>query len=189
MAGSSAAARRGRPAAASPPPAGHFVKRALGTTFSTGALGTGGFHSARKIAAAERRQNDDEDEPDRQPSHVAARLFLGARSPGRRPAASRPTRSGPAPIDDHGARYASTRSERAEREVGRRREVRGGDTRGRAGAAGVGGPGFVPRRTIVLVGLMGAGKTRIGRRIAARLELPFVDFGSGRRSRRRRDHR
>jgi shikimate kinase len=35
--------------------------------------------------------------------------------------------------------------------------------------------GFVPRRTIVLVGLMGAGKTRIGRRIAARLELPFVD--------------
>jgi shikimate kinase len=34
---------------------------------------------------------------------------------------------------------------------------------------------FVPRRTIVLVGLMGAGKTRIGRRIAARLELPFFD--------------
>lgn len=37
-------------------------------------------------------------------------------------------------------------------------------------------PGFVPRRTIVLVGLMGAGKTRIGRRIAARLQLPFVDL-------------
>jgi shikimate kinase len=34
---------------------------------------------------------------------------------------------------------------------------------------------FVPCRTIVLVGLMGAGKTRIGRRIAARLKLPFVD--------------
>jgi shikimate kinase len=34
---------------------------------------------------------------------------------------------------------------------------------------------FVPRRTIVLVGLMGAGKTRIGRRIAARLNLPFAD--------------
>ena len=34
---------------------------------------------------------------------------------------------------------------------------------------------FVPRRTIVLVGLMGAGKTRIGRRIAARLKLPFFD--------------
>lgn len=31
------------------------------------------------------------------------------------------------------------------------------------------------RRTIVLVGLMGAGKTAIGRRLAARLGLPFVD--------------
>src|SRR5713101_7259452 len=35
--------------------------------------------------------------------------------------------------------------------------------------------GFVPRRTIVLVGLMGAGKTKIGRRLAARLDLPFAD--------------
>ena len=34
---------------------------------------------------------------------------------------------------------------------------------------------FVPRRAIVLVGLMGAGKTRIGRRLAARLDLPFAD--------------
>jgi shikimate kinase len=34
---------------------------------------------------------------------------------------------------------------------------------------------FVPRRTIVLVGLMGAGKTKIGRRIAARLNLRFSD--------------
>lgn len=34
---------------------------------------------------------------------------------------------------------------------------------------------LVPRRTIVLVGLMGAGKTRIGRRIASRLKLPFFD--------------
>ncbi|HJU18942.1 MAG TPA: shikimate kinase [Stellaceae bacterium] len=34
---------------------------------------------------------------------------------------------------------------------------------------------FAPRRTIVLVGLMGAGKTRIGRRLAARLDLPFFD--------------
>jgi shikimate kinase len=33
----------------------------------------------------------------------------------------------------------------------------------------------VPYRTIVLVGLMGAGKTRIGRRIASRLRLPFAD--------------
>ncbi len=34
---------------------------------------------------------------------------------------------------------------------------------------------FVPQRTVVLVGLMGAGKTKIGRRIAARLDLPFFD--------------
>jgi shikimate kinase len=30
-------------------------------------------------------------------------------------------------------------------------------------------------RTVVLVGLMGAGKTSIGRRLAARLDLPFRD--------------
>lgn len=35
--------------------------------------------------------------------------------------------------------------------------------------------GFEPRRTIVLVGLMGAGKTKIGRRLASRLNLPFFD--------------
>jgi shikimate kinase len=35
--------------------------------------------------------------------------------------------------------------------------------------------GFAPCRTIVLVGLMGAGKTKIGRRLAARLNLPFFD--------------
>ena len=34
---------------------------------------------------------------------------------------------------------------------------------------------FVPRRTVVLVGLMGAGKSKIGRRLAARLNLPFFD--------------
>jgi shikimate kinase len=34
---------------------------------------------------------------------------------------------------------------------------------------------FVPRRTIVLVGLMGAGKSKIGRRLALRLGLPFSD--------------
>ena len=34
---------------------------------------------------------------------------------------------------------------------------------------------FVPCRTIVLVGLMGAGKSKIGRRLAARLDLPFFD--------------
>lgn len=36
-------------------------------------------------------------------------------------------------------------------------------------------PSPTPARTIVLVGLMGAGKTNIGRRLAARLQLPFVD--------------
>jgi shikimate kinase len=38
-----------------------------------------------------------------------------------------------------------------------------------------GTPPLVPPRTIILVGLMGAGKTNIGRRLAARLKLPFVD--------------
>jgi shikimate kinase len=36
-------------------------------------------------------------------------------------------------------------------------------------------PAFVPRRALVLVGLMGAGKSSVGRRLATRLELPFVD--------------
>jgi len=35
--------------------------------------------------------------------------------------------------------------------------------------------GLVIPRTIVLIGLMGAGKSCIGRRLAARLRLPFVD--------------
>jgi shikimate kinase len=34
---------------------------------------------------------------------------------------------------------------------------------------------FMPSRSIVLVGLMGAGKSNIGRRMAARLGLPFFD--------------
>lgn len=34
---------------------------------------------------------------------------------------------------------------------------------------------FTPRRSIVLVGLMGAGKSKIGRRLASRLGLPFFD--------------
>ena len=34
------------------------------------------------------------------------------------------------------------------------------------------------RRTVVLVGLMGAGKTTVGRRLAARLGVPFVDADS-----------
>lgn len=35
--------------------------------------------------------------------------------------------------------------------------------------------GFRPPKTIVLVGMMGAGKTSIGRRLAKKLELPFHD--------------
>jgi shikimate kinase len=34
---------------------------------------------------------------------------------------------------------------------------------------------FVPRRAVVLIGLMGAGKSKIGRGLAARLGLPFFD--------------
>ncbi|SOH93629.1 shikimate kinase [Monaibacterium marinum] len=33
----------------------------------------------------------------------------------------------------------------------------------------------VPGRSIVLIGLMGAGKTSVGKRLAARLDRPFVD--------------
>lgn len=36
-------------------------------------------------------------------------------------------------------------------------------------------PPLRPSRSLVLVGLMGAGKTNIGRRLAQRLQLPFVD--------------
>src|ERR1043166_3803827 len=36
-------------------------------------------------------------------------------------------------------------------------------------------PGLAPRKTLVLVGLMGAGKSSVGRRLATRLSLPFVD--------------
>jgi shikimate kinase len=35
--------------------------------------------------------------------------------------------------------------------------------------------GIVPDRTVALVGLMGAGKTTVGRRLAAALALPFTD--------------
>lgn len=35
--------------------------------------------------------------------------------------------------------------------------------------------GIAPPRTVALVGLMGAGKSTIGRRLAQALELPFVD--------------
>ena len=31
------------------------------------------------------------------------------------------------------------------------------------------------QRSVVLIGLMGAGKTAVGRRLANRIELPFID--------------
>ena len=44
---------------------------------------------------------------------------------------------------------------------------------GVSGARGASAPR--PPRTVVLIGLMGAGKTNIGRRLAARLHLDFID--------------
>jgi len=41
--------------------------------------------------------------------------------------------------------------------------------------AGIAAPSPRPAKTIALVGLMGAGKTSIGRRLAQRLGLPFID--------------
>jgi shikimate kinase len=85
-------------------------------------------------------------------------------------------RSSPAaPIDDPTARYASTLRARPEGRAATTEtagvEVGTVASHGRMAAA----RRFVPRRTIVLVGLMGAGKTRVGRRLAARLDLPFSD--------------
>jgi shikimate kinase len=46
-----------------------------------------------------------------------------------------------------------------------------------ADSAGTGAAlaGVLARRSVVLVGMMGAGKSSIGRRLAARLNIPFVD--------------
>ena len=38
--------------------------------------------------------------------------------------------------------------------------------------------GIIPARTVALVGLMGAGKTTVGRRLAQALDLPFADADS-----------
>ena len=51
----------------------------------------------------------------------------------------------------------------------------GHDTQHRAAATALPLPDTLAGRSIVLVGLMGAGKTSIGRRLAARLGLPFRD--------------
>ncbi len=44
--------------------------------------------------------------------------------------------------------------------------------------APAGSSSYLPTSTIVLVGLMGAGKTSVGRRLASRLHLDFVDADS-----------
>jgi shikimate kinase len=50
--------------------------------------------------------------------------------------------------------------------------ARRGETKGRTMSGTV---SLTPPRSIVLVGLMGAGKSNIGRRLASRLQLPFTD--------------
>lgn len=79
------------------------------------------------------------------------------------------------PIDEQAARHASTPPTRRA-EARPSNQVRAVDLQTRQ-TAGTAAPaqGFTPRRTIVLVGLMGAGKTKIGRRLKARLNLPFFD--------------
>src|SRR5437667_9343773 len=77
-------------------------------------------------------------------------------------------------IDGRAAEYASTLPRRGEKE---RLRLRGMVQIGtvEAGRQRATARGFAPRRTVVLVGLMGAGKSKIGRRLAARLSLPFFD--------------
>jgi shikimate kinase len=82
------------------------------------------------------------------------------------------------PVDEPAAHDASSApTRRAEgRRANQRRAVDPQRTSTEATAAVA--RGFAPRRTIVLVGLMGAGKTNIGRRLAVRLNLPFFDSDS-----------
>jgi shikimate kinase len=51
----------------------------------------------------------------------------------------------------------------------------GDEPAGAIDLAQMGAGGLALERTVALVGLMGAGKTTIGRRLAAALNLPFVD--------------
>jgi shikimate kinase len=79
------------------------------------------------------------------------------------------------PIGEEAARYASTLPTRpAEERRGMQKSAVKLQTRKTAEPAAAPAD-FVPNRTIVLVGLMGAGKTNIGRRLAVRLNLPFFD--------------
>src|ERR671939_695757 len=83
-----------------------------------------------------------------------------------------------APVGEKAARYASTLPAcPAEERRGMQRSAAKVQTRQKARPEAP-AMDFVPIRTIVLVGLMGAGKTNIGRRLAARLNLPFFDSDS-----------
>jgi len=77
------------------------------------------------------------------------------------------------PIDEHAAGYASTlpRLQERQQQPGRAVNLQAKQSSRTSARA----QGFTPARSIVLVGLMGAGKTNIGRRLAARLDLPFFD--------------
>ena len=80
-----------------------------------------------------------------------------------------------APVGEKAARYASTLpASLAEERRGMQRSTAKVQTRAKVRSEAP-ATAFVPNRTIVLVGLMGAGKTNIGRRLAARLNLPFFD--------------
>jgi shikimate kinase len=134
-----------------------------------------------KRCTANRRQDDDDDNPNGELAHPPARTPLANRSdrldrvePEPLPAPS-PQPSTAPPIDDPTTGYASTFAEcRAEERYFAENgalPTEALETDRRA----LGMRRFVPRRTIVLVGLMGAGKTKIGRRLALRLGLPFFD--------------
>jgi shikimate kinase/3-dehydroquinate synthase len=49
------------------------------------------------------------------------------------------------------------------------------DAPARDRAAALGGSGDAARRSVILVGMPGSGKSSIGRRLAARLDMPFLD--------------
>jgi shikimate kinase len=80
-----------------------------------------------------------------------------------------------APIDDHAAPHASYPSGASGGRAARQEKPAVGLHTTQTVATTARAHGFAPARTIVLVGLMGAGKTKIGRRLATRLNLPFFD--------------
>lgn len=124
------------------------------------ARGRGNVPIGQHDKAAGDREDQDHNEDNRYLSHAPTRLAMAA------PAA---------PVGEKAARYASTLPAcLAEERRGMQRSTAKVQTRAKARSEAP-ATAFVPNRTIVLVGLMGAGKTNIGRRLAARLNLPFFD--------------